>query len=137
MLGIAQHFEGTAEVQCIHAFMEGEEDVDVFMGVAALRNCTHLAELTVVRLRRVCWLFVRMARYTAAGIAVRLSKQVERRVQVTRPAMPQIVQVLFPRPSPARNYCGIASGLQWGHQRSAGSLILHSGQKSLARVSLD
>jgi hypothetical protein len=42
VLGIAQHLERAAKVQGIHAGMQGEEDIDYFVGVAALRNYTHL-----------------------------------------------------------------------------------------------
>lgn len=44
VLSVAQHLQGTDEVQSIHARMEGEEDVNHFMGITALRNCTHLAD---------------------------------------------------------------------------------------------
>ena len=59
MLGVAQNLEGTAEIQGIHAFVEGEKNVDGFMGVAALRNCTHLADLMLGMFRKVYWVFVK------------------------------------------------------------------------------
>jgi hypothetical protein len=42
VLGVAQYLQRTTEIQSIHAWMEGEEDIDHFVGIAALRNCTHL-----------------------------------------------------------------------------------------------
>ena len=62
-----------------------------------------------------------MARYVAAGFAARLSPSVDRRVQVTRPEVPQIVH------PPPQMLLVDSSG-------SAGPLILRSGQKSLAGV---
>jgi hypothetical protein len=44
MMSMAQSLQRTDEVQSIHARMECEEDVDDFMDITALCNCTHLAD---------------------------------------------------------------------------------------------
>ena len=50
VLSVGQNLQRTDEVQSIHAGMEGEENIDHFVSITALRNCTHLADRC-----GVCW----------------------------------------------------------------------------------
>lgn len=44
VLSVGQNLQRTDEVQSVHAGMEGEENIDHFVSITALRNCTHLAD---------------------------------------------------------------------------------------------